>query len=78
MNIVENITKWLILNIANIIVLAIIATGIALAIKSLIKAKKAGCKGECIGCSAAYLCNRDLNNNKNPIVEAYYQAHPKN
>ena len=69
--------EWISANIANIIVLLVVAVVILLALRGLVRAKQAGCKTECIGCSVAHICSRNPKNGKNPLVEAYHQAYPK-
>ena len=69
--------EWLSANIANIIVLAGVIVIILLALRGLVRAKQAGCKTECIGCSVAHICSRNPKNAENPIVEAYHRTYPK-
>ena len=77
-NTVRNIIQWFNINQADIIVLTVIAAAVALAIKKLIKDKKTGCQGKCIGCSAAHFCNHNSNSHTDSIIDSYHQTYPKN
>ena len=69
--------EWISANIANIIVFSVVMVIIILALRGIIQAKKAGCNGQCIGCSVAHLCHSNSKNDENPIVKAYHQTYKK-
>ena len=68
---------WFRANLGNILVLAVVITACALAIRSLLRQRRQGgisCGGSCGGCGMSGICHSD--SGPTPLVEPFRKDYP--